>query len=94
MSLYDDPKATFKHCKQETTVAKYLDHFDVISTRISGINEEWLTSFFIAGLTDSLHCELLVAQLNFYFKVIALAKLFEEKNAHLIQQRGSNSKIS
>lgn len=53
-SLYDDAKAALKELKHTNTVAEYQNHFEEISTRVTGLSEQWLISFFIAGLQDHL----------------------------------------
>lgn len=60
-SLYDDPKAVLKELKQVSTVMEYQTQFEEISTKVNGLSEAWLVSFFIAGLQDQLKCELLLA---------------------------------
>lgn len=49
-SLYDDPKAALKELKQTNSVSEYQNQFEEISTRVTGLSEQWLVSFFIAGL--------------------------------------------
>lgn len=63
-SLYDDPKATLKELRQTTIVADYQSKFEELCTKVTGLSESWLISFFIAGLQDHLKCELLLAQPN------------------------------
>lgn len=84
-SLYDDPKAALKELKQKDTMTKYQTNFEEISTKVTGLNEQWLTSFFISGLQEHLKCELLLAQPTSYYQAVSLAKLHEQK-AFTLQQ--------
>lgn len=78
-SLYDDPKAALKELKQTATVSEYQSKFEEISTKVTGLGESWLVSFFIAGLNDHLKCDLLLAQPGTYYQAVSLAKLHEQK---------------
>lgn len=49
-SLYDDLKAALKELKQTNTVSEYQAKFEKISTKVTGLSEFWLISFFIAEL--------------------------------------------
>lgn len=49
-SLYDDPKAAFKELRQSGTMTEYQAQFEEISTKVTGLSEKWLISYFIAGL--------------------------------------------
>lgn len=60
-SLYEDLKAALNELRQTDSVSEYQSKFEDISTKVMGISEEWLISFFIAGLHDYLKCELLLA---------------------------------
>lgn len=78
-SLYDDPKAALKDLKQISTVTEYQTQFELISTKVTGLSEQWLIIFFIVGLQDTLKCELLLAQPTSYYQAVSLAKLHEQK---------------
>lgn len=43
-TLYEDPRVALKELKQGP--------FEELSTKVTGLPETWLTSFFIAGLKD------------------------------------------
>lgn len=68
-----------KELKQTNTVTEYQSQFEDISTEVTGLSEQWLISFFIAGLQDQLKCELLLAQPTTYYQSVSLAKLHEQK---------------
>lgn len=76
-SLYDDPKAALKELKQTGSIAEYQTKFEDLSTKVIGLSEAWLISYFIARLQDHLKCELLLAQPTTYYQTISLAKLHE-----------------
>lgn len=78
-SLYEDPKAVLKELRQTDSVSKYHSKFEELSTKVTGSSEEWLISFFIAGLQGYLMCKLLLAQVETYFHVVSLAMLHEQK---------------
>lgn len=67
--------------KQTGSVSEYQAKFEELSTKVTGLSEAWLISFFIVGLQDHLKCELLLAQPNTYHQTISLAKLHEQKLA-------------
>lgn len=80
------------------TVLEYQSNFEEISIRVTGLDEHWLVSFFVAGLQEHLKCELLLAQPNTYYQVVSLAKLHEQKantvhnSFKTISTRGVSSK--
>lgn len=78
-SLYDDPKAALKELRQVSTVTEYQMQFEELSTKVIGLSEQWLVSFFIVGLQDQLKCELLLAQTTSYYQAVSLAKLHKQK---------------
>ncbi|KAF7833242.1 Transposon Ty3-G Gag-Pol polyprotein [Senna tora] len=61
-TLYDDPRVALKKVEQANSVAEYQAEFESISTKVMGLSEELLVSFFIAGLKNYLKCEVLLAQ--------------------------------
>lgn len=71
-SLYDDPKAALKELKQTSTVTEYQTQFEELSTKVTGLSEQWLISFFVAGLHDQLKCTLLLAQPATYYQTVLL----------------------
>ena len=73
--LYDNPRVSLKELKQQGTVAEYQSHFEALSTKVTGLSEQWLISFFVAGLDDYLKCQLRLAKPTFYPKAVALAHL-------------------
>ncbi|XP_052111623.1 uncharacterized protein LOC127742995 [Arachis duranensis] len=79
-SIFHDPKAALKELKQVTTVSAYQHQFEELSNQVTGLSEEWLTSLFVAGLTEMLKCELMLAKPRSYVEAVALAKLHEQKN--------------
>lgn len=89
--MYDDPKAALKELKQINMVSEYQTKFEELSTKVMGLSEAWLISFFIAGLQDHLKCELLLAQPKTYYQAISLSKLHEQKVATMQNSFKSNS---
>lgn len=47
-----DPKGALKELKQVNTVAEYQSQFEVLFTKVTRLSEQWLISFFVAGLQD------------------------------------------
>lgn len=82
-SLYDDLKVALKELKQTNTVAEYQTQFEEISTKVTGLSEQWLISFFIVRLQDKLKSELLLAQPTTYYHVVSLAKFHEQNLLNL-----------
>lgn len=89
-SLYDDPKVALTG-----TVSKYQAQFEEISTRVTGLSEQWLVSFLISGLVEHLKCEFLLAQPPTCHQVVSLAML-HEKNTITLQSsmKGGNINFS
>jgi len=85
MLLYDYPKAALKELKQTGSVAEYQNQFEELSTKVTGLEESWLISFFVARLQDHLKCEVVLAQPTTYFHAVSLAKLHEQKYTKLQQ---------
>ncbi|XP_043697264.1 uncharacterized protein LOC122648058 [Telopea speciosissima] len=78
-SIYEDPKGQLAKLQHVTTVATYQAPFEELSTRIHGLSEDFLISFFISGLKPEPRKELLVAQLCSLVQAMALAQLQEDK---------------
>lgn len=77
-SLYDCPKGALKDVKQTSTVLEYQSRFESITTRVKGLTDDWMVSFFIHGLRTSLKHELLRARPHDYYEVVSMAKLHEQ----------------
>ena len=77
-NLYDNPREALKELKQQGTVAEYQSQFEALSTKVTGLSEQWLISFFVAGLDDYLKCQLRLAKPTSYPEVVALAHLHEQ----------------
>ena len=76
--LYNNPQDTLKELKQTGSVAEYQDQFESLSTRVTGLSENWLISLFITGLNDYLKYQLHLAKPSSYPKTVAMAKLHEQ----------------
>lgn len=75
-NLYTNPQKTLKELKQGT-VKEYQTQFEAFSTRVNGLREQWLVSFFVARLNDYLKCQLWLTKPPSYHEAIALAFLHE-----------------
>lgn len=64
-------------------MADYQTKFEEISTKVTGLSEQWLISFFVARLQEHLKCELLLAQPTSYYHAVSLDKLHEQKTLTL-----------
>ncbi|KAF7843550.1 ankyrin repeat-containing protein [Senna tora] len=74
-TLYDDARGALKQVVQVSTLDEYQAAFETISTKVTGLSEEWLISFFVFGLKTHLRCEVLLAQPTTYYQAVSLAKL-------------------
>ena len=74
-NLYTNPQEALKELKQQGTVADYQNQFEALSTRVTGLSEQWLISFFVTGLNDYLKCQLRLAKPTSYHDAVALARL-------------------
>ena len=71
-------KITGVHCPN-CRVVDYQSQFEDLSTKVNGLSEQFLLSFFISGLKSEIKRELLVAQPQSLLQAMALAKLQEDK---------------
>ncbi|KAJ1406999.1 Retrotransposon gag domain [Sesbania bispinosa] len=83
--LYTNPQEALKELKQQGTVADYQNQSEALSTRVTGLSDQWLISFFVAGLNDYLKCQLRLAKPTSYHEAVALARLHEQNHAALRQ---------
>ncbi|KAF7806156.1 Ty3/gypsy retrotransposon protein [Senna tora] len=88
-TLYDDARGALKQVTQVNTVEEYQAEFEAISTKVTGLSEEWLISFFVFGLKTHLRCEVLLAQPTSYYQAVSLAKLHEQKHNEIQLTYGS-----
>ncbi|KAF7813726.1 Ty3/gypsy retrotransposon protein [Senna tora] len=84
-TLYENPKTALKQLIQVNDVAEYQDKFEALSTRISGLSEDWLVSMFVGGLKEYLQYEVMLAQPTTYYQAVSLAKLHEQKHNKFLQ---------
>lgn len=82
-SIYDDPKCKLKRVVQTGNVDEYQAEFLKVSTKIKGLDESFIVSFFIEGLQEHLQCDVLQAQPALFPQAVAIAKLQERKHAKL-----------
>ena len=76
--LYDNPQDALKELKQTDSIADYQHQSELLSNKVTGLSEPWLISFFIAGLTDYLKCQLWLAKPATYPEAVAMARLHEQ----------------
>ena len=84
-SLFENPQEALKELRQTGTVAEYQSQFEALSTRVQGLSEAWLVSFFVAGLEDHLKCQLRLAKPSTFPEAVALARLHEQHHLALKQ---------
>ncbi|KAF7801852.1 Ty3/gypsy retrotransposon protein [Senna tora] len=68
---------------------EYQAKFEELSTKVTGLSEKWLISMFVAGLTNQLRCEVLLAQPTTYYQTVSFTKLHEQKQK-MMQQSWRN----
>nr|KYP73805.1 hypothetical protein KK1_006461 [Cajanus cajan] len=83
--LYTNPQEALKELKQQGTVADYQNQFEALSTKVTGLSDQWLIIFFVAGLNDYLKCQLRLAKPTSYHEAVSLARLHEQNHAALRQ---------
>nr|KYP36924.1 hypothetical protein KK1_041913 [Cajanus cajan] len=93
-NLYTNPQEALKELKQEGTVKEYQTQFEALSTRVTGLTEQWLINFFVAGLNDYLKCQLRLAKPPTYHEAVALAFLHEQNYTALQQSLKQSSIVS
>jgi len=84
-NLYHDPRTALKELKQTTSVGEYQSQFEELSNQVTGLMEQWLVSFFIAGLNDHLKYDMLLAQPVTYASAVSMAKIYEQKQLYMQQ---------
>ena len=75
------------------SVGDYQHLFESLSTKVTGLSEQWLISFFIAGLQDYLKCQLRLAKPTTYPEAVALARLHEQNFLALQQSLKSTPSL-
>ena len=60
--MYEDHICALSKLQQTTIVADYKSQFEDMSTKVNGLSEQFLLSFFISGLKPEIKRKLLVAQ--------------------------------
>lgn len=78
-SLYDCPRATLSKLTQTGYVNQYYMEFTSLANQVYGLSPDALLDCFISGLQPDLRRDLMAQCPIFLPKVVALAKLFEEK---------------
>ena len=76
--LTDHKEELFK-LKQGGSVADYLNEFDQLSTRVSGLSESSLISYFVGGLREDIWLNAKCFQPANLAMTISLAKLHESR---------------
>ena len=81
--LYENPQESLKELKQDGSVAEYQAKFEALTTKVQGLSEQWLVSFFIAGLSDYLKGQLHLAKPVSYPEAVSIACLHEQNQLAL-----------
>ena len=79
-SVFECPKSTLFKLQQTSLVQDYHLQFTALANRNHGLSPNALLGCFISGLKPELMREVLVQQPITLLKVVAIAKLFEEKS--------------
>ncbi|XP_039133322.1 uncharacterized protein LOC120270395 [Dioscorea cayenensis subsp. rotundata] len=78
-STFLNHKAQLFKLKQQTTVVKYLEEFECLSTRVTNLTTASLLNCFLSGLKDDIQQELYILRPTDLHEAIGLAKLVEDK---------------
>ena len=78
-TFYDDPQGTLVKLTQRGSVNDYLDKFERLANRVTGLPPSFLLSCFISDLTPEVRREVQALQPVSLPQAISLAKLQEEK---------------
>ncbi|KAF7811917.1 Ty3/gypsy retrotransposon protein [Senna tora] len=82
-TLYEDPKTALKKLQQENSVEDYQAQFEKLSTKVTGLFEDWLISIFVRGLKGYIQTEVILGQPRTYMDAVSLAKLHQQKQSQL-----------
>ena len=77
--MYEDARGALSKLQQTTTIAASEAQFKELYTKVNGLSEQFLLSFYISGLKLKIKREILFAQPLSLLQVMALAKLHEDK---------------
>ncbi|MCH98212.1 hypothetical protein A2U01_0019212, partial [Trifolium medium] len=80
-SAYDFPRATLFKLQQSGSVNDYYMQFTSLVNRVDGLSFDAILDCFISGLQDEISRDVKAMEPRNLSKVVALAKLFEEKYA-------------
>ena len=78
-SSFINHEAQLYKLQQRTTVTKYLQDFECLSTRISGLNSNNLLNCFLSGLRDDIQRELFLLKPPSLHEAMGMARLVEDK---------------
>ena len=78
-SLFDCPMAELFKLQQQGTIADYYLKFMSLTHRSDGLTPEALLNCFISGLNKDIRRDVVAQAPNDLLRVVALAKLYEEK---------------
>lgn len=78
-SAYDCPRATLFKLTQFASVNEYYMQFTALANRVDGLSVKAILDYFISGLQDDISRDIKAMEPRTLTKVVALAKLFEEK---------------
>ena len=78
-SLFDCPMAELFKLQQQGTIADYYLKFMSLAHRSDGLTPEALLNCFISGLNKDIRRDVVAQAPNDLLRVVALAKLYEEK---------------
>ncbi|XP_073021562.1 uncharacterized protein [Primulina eburnea] len=78
-SLFEDYQGQLAKLMQIHSVSKYQSEFELLSSKVSGISESLLISFYVNGLKPELKRELLIVQPTSLVQAMALSRVYEQK---------------
>ncbi|KAF7831756.1 Retrovirus-related Pol polyprotein [Senna tora] len=61
-TLYEDPKTALKKLQQENSGEDYQAQFKKLSTKVTGLTEDWLVSIFVGELKGYIQTEVILDQ--------------------------------
>lgn len=78
-SAYEDPVGAFTKLRQTHSVEEYQTKFEILSNKITGLNEEFRISTFLSGLRDDLRVVVAMFKPTTLSAAFGLARLQEEE---------------
>lgn len=78
-SSFVNHEASLFKLKQSTTVTAFLDDFECLSTRVTGLSQQSLLNCFLSGLKEEIQRELYLLKPSNLHDAVGMAKLVEDK---------------